>query len=147
MKYGRLRPAVVDLNCKTRRKKKKKKSSTNNVFFCIFSFSDVENVDWPTIKNTLSSSDSWSICRLGDYFVRTGKNKRRRSFGDVTGNEKMIQNHNDNEKLMSNSDCSSNSTDEFDVLDDICQSQPLFRLMPQMSNNSTVNIQPIIEPG
>jgi hypothetical protein len=107
-----------------------------------FSFSDIENVDWPTIKSTLSSSDSWSICRLGDYFVKTGKNKRRRH------EEKNHKNNpNDNEPMITNSD-SSSSTDEFDMLDDIYGNQPLFRLMPQTVNNSSNNIiQPIIEPG
>ncbi|CAF0984223.1 unnamed protein product [Adineta steineri] len=109
------------------------------------SFSDIENVDWPTIKDTLSSSDSWSICRLGDYFVKIGKNKRRRHHDDNKTNhkEKILKND------VLNSD-SNSSTEDFDMLDDIYGNQPLFRLMPQISNNSTNkinNIQPIVEPG
>lgn len=104
----------------------------------ISSFSDIENVDWPTIKNTLSSSDSWSICRLGDYFVKTGNNKRRRQNEKTTRKEKLLKNNNND---------SSSSTDEFDMLDDIYGNQALFRLMPQSANNSNNNIQPIVEPG
>lgn len=88
-------------------------------------FSDIENIDWPTIKSTLSSSDSWSICRLGDYFVKTGKSKRSR--------------HEEQK--------SSGSGDEFDMLDDIYGNQPLFRLMPQPASSSAQHLQPIIEPG
>lgn len=39
------------------------------------------------------------------------------------------------------------NTEEFDMLDDIFTSQPLFRLMPQLGNNTHVNTPPIIEPG
>ncbi|CAF4207350.1 unnamed protein product, partial [Rotaria sp. Silwood2] len=112
-------------------------------------FSDIENVDWPTIKHTLSSSDSWSICRLGDYFVKTGKNKRRRYDEQKNRKEKMIKNNNNNNEktMISNSD-SNSSTEEFDMLDDIYRNQPLFRLMPQPSNSPNNNtIQPIVEPG
>ncbi|UJR15384.1 hypothetical protein I4U23_002332 [Adineta vaga] len=112
------------------------------------SFSDIENVDWPTIKNTLASSDSWSICRLGDYFVKTGKNKRRRRHDhDENTNRKGKLAKNDL-TIISNSD-SNSSTEEFDMLDDIYGNQPLFRLMPQTTNSSINNnmIQPIIEPG
>jgi len=116
------------------------------VNYCfVFSFSDIENVDWPTIKTTLSSSDSWSICRLGDYFVKTGKNKRRRQDGKSSGKEKMLKNNHNDEIMISNSD--SSSTEEFDMLDDIYGNQPLFRLMPQTSNSSNTNFQPIVEPG
>ncbi|CAF1282003.1 unnamed protein product [Rotaria sordida] len=110
-------------------------------------FSDIENIDWPTIKNTLSSSDSWSICRLGDYFVKTGKNKRRRHYHheQINSKDKIIENNNhDDETIISNSD---SSTEEFDMLDDIYRNQQLFRLMPQPSNNSNNIIQPIVEPG
>jgi hypothetical protein len=110
----------------------------------LFSFSDIENVDWPTIKTTLSSSDSWSICRLGDYFVKTGPNKRRRHENRTEKKPKNTTN--DDEIMISNSD-SNSSTEEFDMLDDIYGNQPLFRLMPQTANNSNTNIQPIIEPG
>ena len=64
------------------------------------------------------------------------------------GKEKIHKNnHNDDEIMITNSD-SSSSTEEFDMLDDIYGNQPLFRLMPQTTNNSNNNIiQPIIEPG
>ncbi|CAF5180775.1 unnamed protein product, partial [Rotaria magnacalcarata] len=39
-------------------------------------FSDIENTDWVTIKSILSTSDSWSIVRIGDYFVKKNKNKK-----------------------------------------------------------------------
>ncbi|CAF3581966.1 unnamed protein product [Rotaria sp. Silwood1] len=112
-------------------------------------FSDIENVDWPTIKNTLSSSDSWSICRLGDYFVKTGKNKRRRHHHhheQINRKEKIMKNLNVDETMIFNSD-SNSSTEEFDMLDDIYKNQPLFRLMPQTSNTSNNTIQSIVEPG
>jgi hypothetical protein len=111
-----------------------------------FSFSDIENVDWSTIKSTLASSDSWSICRLGDYFVKTGKNKRRRNPENTARKGKFPKN---DPSIVSNSD-SNSSTDEFDMLDDIYGNQPLFRLMPQTTNTSAgnnINIEPIIEPG
>ncbi|CAF1633950.1 unnamed protein product [Adineta ricciae] len=111
------------------------------------SFSDIENVDWPTIKSTLSSSDSWSICRLGDYFVKTGKNKRRRPDENTNRKGKLAKH---DLATTSHSD-SNSSTEDFDMLDDIFRNQPLFRLMPQITNNSMNNnnnpIQPIIEPG
>jgi hypothetical protein len=113
-----------------------------NVLVCFFSFSDIENVDWPTIKSTLSSSDSWSICRLGDYFVKTGNNKRRHPIGKSPRKEKILKNN--DEIMKSNSD---SSTEDFDMLDDIYTNQPLFRLMPQTGNNSIINLQPIVEAG
>jgi hypothetical protein len=58
----------------------------------------------------------------------------------------MLKNNHNDEIMISNSD-SSSSTEEFDMLDDIYGNQPLFRLMPQTSNNSTTNFQPIVEPG
>ncbi|CAF1580390.1 unnamed protein product [Rotaria magnacalcarata] len=109
-------------------------------------FSDIENVDWPTIKNTLSSSDSWSICRLGDYFVKNTKNKRRRQHEQQNRKEKMIKNNNDNDITRSNSD-SNSSTEEFDMLDDIYRNKPLFRLMPQTSNTTMQPAESIVEPG
>jgi hypothetical protein len=33
------------------------------------------------------------------------------------------------------------------MLDDIYGNQPLFRLMPQTTNHSNTNIQPIVEAG
>lgn len=56
-----------------------------------------------------------------------------------------MKNNNHEENLShSNSDhCSK----EFDMLDDIFTNQPLFRLMPQLTNNTQTNIQPIVEPG
>lgn len=99
-------------------------------------FSDIENVDWPTIKSTLSSSDSWSICRLGDYFVKTSRNKRRRQSNKSNGKEKMLKNSDDN-----------SSTDEYDKLDDIYRNPPLFRLMPQTMNSANNFLQAIVETG
>ena len=117
-------------------------------WYLLFSFSDIEDVDWPTIKSTLSSSDSWSICRLGDYFVKTGKNKRRRADENTNRKGKLAKH---DLAATSHSD-SNNSTEDFDMLDDIYRNQPLFRLMPQITNSSMNNnnnnpIQPIIEPG
>ena len=109
----------------------------------MFSFSDIENVDWPTIKSTLSSADSWSICRLGDYFVKTNRNKRRRSYEKPIRKEKMLKN---DEHMLINND-NNNTIDEYDMLDDIYKNQPLFRLMPQTSMSSNRHIQPIVEIG
>jgi len=113
------------------------------VIFCFYSFSDIENIDWSTIKNTLSSSDSWSICRLGDYFVKTSRNKRRRQTDKSNRKEKILKN---NDYSMINSDGNS-STDEYDMLDDIYRNQPLFRLMPQTTHNTSSFLQPIVETG
>jgi len=99
------------------------------------------------MKTTLSSSDSWSICRLGDYFVKTSKNKRRHHNGKSSRKEKMLKDNNNDEIMISNSDSSSSSTEEFDMLDDVYGNPPLFRLMPQTSNNTNTNIQPIVGPG
>lgn len=125
------------------------KNSYNVVFY--FSFSDVENADWTTIKSTLSSSDSWSICRLGDYFVKTSKTKRSRH------QKEKLPNHNKNDDgegesmITSGDDSSSESSNEdFDMLDDIYGNQPLFRIMPQTNDSYTSNInnfRPIIEYG
>ena len=112
---------------------------------CLFSFSDIENVDWPTIKNTLSSADSWSICRLGDYFVQTGNKKRPHPTNKTPRKEKMMKNNDQNEKMIkSNGD---SSTEDFDMLDDIYTNQPLFRLMPQTTSTTNTNIPAIVEPG
>jgi hypothetical protein len=118
-----------------------------------FSYSDIENVDWPIIKNTLSSSDSWSICRIGDYFVKTNKNKRRHNQ-QKDRKEKIQKNisttkTDDDEPMIINSDSSSSNsgTEDFDMLDDIYGSQPLFRIMPQTIDKSNNDIQPIVEPG
>jgi hypothetical protein len=123
------------------------KDSINILFY---SFSDIENVDWPTIKRTLSSSDAWSICRIGDYFVKTDKNKRRHNQ-QKDRKEKMLKsiptnNDEDEQSMIINGD-SDSSTEDFDLLDDIYGTQPLFRIMPQVSENSRENVQPIIEPG
>ena len=111
-----------------------------------FSFSDIENVDWPTIKSTLSSSDSWSICRLGDYFVKTGNKKRRHLGEKIPRKGKMLKNnvHHDNLSKANGHD----STEEFDMLDDVFTSQPLFRLIPQSGNSTHAKVPPIfIESG
>jgi hypothetical protein len=114
---------------------------------CRFSFSDIENVDWLTIKSTLSSSDSWSICRLGDYFVKHGKNKRRRH--DQHGNRKDKPLKHSDQSMIVNEECSNSdsSTDEYDMLDDIYGDRALFRIMPQISSQMNQHIQPIVEPG
>jgi hypothetical protein len=120
--------------------------------FC--SFSDIENVDWAHIKRTLSSCDSWSICRIGDYFVKTNKNKRRHNQQNDR-KEKILKNlptntNEDDESMIITSDSGSNSSsDDFDMLDDIYGNQPLFRIMPQTTDhsNNNNNIQPIVEPG
>lgn len=112
---------------------------------CDFSFSDIENVDWSTIKNTLSSADSWSICRLGDYFVKTGNNKRCHSNEELPRKGKMLKNNNYQENRSKSN--GPTNTEDFDMLDDIFTNQPLFRLMPQLGNNTHVNVPPIIEPG
>ncbi|CAF1053922.1 unnamed protein product [Adineta ricciae] len=116
------------------------------------SFSDIENVDWPTIKSTLSSSDSWSICRIGDYFVKTNKNKNRHNQ-ERKRKEKLAKNISTIEKedeepmIVSDDSGSHSSTDDFDMLDDIIGNQPLFRLIPQTASLSGNNLQSIIEPG
>ncbi len=118
----------------------------------MFSYSDIENTDWATIKSTLSSSDSWSICRIGDYFVKTSKTKRSRH--QKTDRKEKISNNNDDEEgesmVISGDSSSDSSTEDFDMLDDIYGTQPLFRIMPQTTDNfynNTNNFQPIIEHG
>jgi len=114
------------------------------------SFSDIESVDWATIKSTLSSSDSWSICRIGDYFVKTSKTKRRH-HQQKDQKEKIPNNNNDDEDesmMISGDSSSDSSTEDFDMLDDIYGSQPLFRIMPQTTDHfSNNNFQPIVEHG
>ncbi|UJR31273.1 hypothetical protein I4U23_018773 [Adineta vaga] len=119
------------------------------------SFSDIENVDWETIKSTLSSSDSWSICRIGDYFVKTNKNKRRHNQEKKDRKEKILrsisatENDDDEEAMVvsAGESGSNSSTEDFDMLDDIFGSQPLFRLTPQTTDLFENNSQSIIEPG
>lgn len=54
---------------------------------------------------------------------------------------------------ISGDSSSESSTEDFDMLDDIYGSQPLFRIMPQTgdsfhsSNNNNNNFRPIIEYG
>jgi hypothetical protein len=123
------------------------------LYFSVFSFSDIENVDWTTIKKKLSSCDAWSICRIGDYFVKTSKNKRRHNQQNDR-KEKILKSlptniNEDEESMIITGDSGSNSgTEDFDMLDDIdiYGSQPLFRIMPQTTDNSNHNIQPIVEP-
>ena len=127
----------------------------SNTFY--FSFSDIETSDWTTIKNTLSSSDSWSICRIGDYFVRRSQNKRRHQQNEK--DEQVFNSpHNDNDieddSMMTNNDSNSeNSTEEYDMLDDIYGDQTLFRIMPQpydsfhVRYNENMRYQPILGCG
>ena len=115
-------------------------------FFHLLSFSDIENIDWPTMKTTLSSSDAWSICRLGDYFVKNGKNKRRRSHNDHQRNhkEKVMK------TMMTNgnySDEMSSSDEDSNILEDIDVKRPLFRLTPLTEHHHDQRFMPIIEPG
>ncbi|CAF2742050.1 unnamed protein product [Rotaria sp. Silwood2] len=118
------------------------------------SFSDIEEMDPSIIKSTLSSSDSWSIVRIGDYFVKANKYKQR-SNQQNDGKEKILKststNNNDNEeqKMITNVETvsSDSSMEDFDMLDDIYGSQPLFRIMPQTTSNTINNFQPIIECG
>jgi hypothetical protein len=118
----------------------------------LFSFSDIENTDWATIKSTLSSSDSWSICRIGDYFVKTSKTKRRRH--QQQDRKEKLNDDDEGESVIINGDSGSgsdSSIEDFDMLDDIYGSQPLFRIMPQTTDHyydHNINkFQPIIEYG
>ncbi len=120
-----------------------------------YSFSDIENADWTTIKSTLSSSDSWSICRIGDYFAKTHRTKRLQQQQKDQG-DKLPNSHNNNEdeSMITSGDSSSeSSTGDFDMLDDIYGNQPLFRIMPQPAdsynnhNDDTEQYRPIIEHG
>ena len=109
-----------------------------------------------TIKTTLSSSDSWSIVRIGDYFVKTNKNKRRHNQQN-DGKEKVFKSlstktdeTNDEVEVMLVSDdnkSSCSSMEDFDMLDDIYGTQSLFRIMPQTTNNCSNDFQSIVEPG
>lgn len=117
------------------------------------SFSDIETSDWTTIKNTLSSADSWSICRIGDYFVKRNQNKRLRQQNDVDDGV-FDASHPDEDAIMTNNDSNSeNSTDDYDMLDDIYGDQPLFRIMPQpydtfhVRYNENNRLQPILGYG
>ena len=120
-----------------------------------YSFSDIESADWTTIKSTLSSSDSWSICRIGDYFAKKHRTKQlhqqQKNQGDKLSNS---HNNNEDESMVTNEDSSSeSSTGDFDMLDDIYGNQPLFRIMPQPADNynnhndETQQYRPIIEHG
>ncbi|CAF0807692.1 unnamed protein product [Rotaria sordida] len=122
------------------------------------SFSDIEEMDPAIIKSTLSSSDSWSIVRIGDYFVKSNKNKRR-SNQQNDSKEKILKststNNNDDEQesMITNGESvssKSSSMEDFDMLDDIYGNQRLFRIMPQTTNtenNNNNNFQSIIECG
>lgn len=91
-------------------------------------FEDVENMHWTNIKSTLCSSDSWSICRIGDYFAKKKRHQRETNPFDDRSSE--------------------SSLDDYDMLEDICVNQPLFRLMPQKDeylNNNQDNCQAIID--
>lgn len=113
-----------------------------SIVFLSVSFSDIENIDWITIKATLASADAWSICRLGDYFVRASHHTRQRLM------EQQHSTISNGEPMAVNDEAdSSGSREDFDMLDDIYASQPLFRLMPQIPENSQDPVQPIIEAG
>ena len=108
-----------------------------------YSFSDIENIDWTTIKRTLASADSWSICRLGDYFMK----KKR----DNSSPKEKLPDQLEEDAMIVNEDISSeNSMEDFDMLDDIYGSQPLFRIMPQTTDylsNMDNDFEPIIGYG
>lgn len=98
-------------------------------------------MDWTTIKSTLASADSWSIVRIGDYFVKTNKTKRHQQSLEK-------ENNNDQEESMiTNDDSSSNISEDFDMVDDIYGSQPLFRITPRSTHYSDDDFPPIVEPG
>lgn len=83
---------------------------------------------WTNIKSTLCSSDSWSICRIGDYFAKKKRHQRETNPIDDRSSE--------------------SSLDDYDMLEDIYVNQPLFRLMPQKDeylNNNQDNCQAIID--
>ena len=119
---------------------------THCLFVC--SYSDIEGVDWLTIKRTLSSSDSWSICRLGDYFVKTSHNKRRRHSPDAQRAQALESGSNGHDHAPATDDDSScSSTEDFDMLDDIYGRSPLFRIMPQPSGTTEQCAESIVEAG
>lgn len=124
-----------------------------SIIFC-FSFSDIESADWTTIKSTLASSDSWSICRIGDYFVKRNQTKRRHQRNRDEEKRSNSPDDDDSDFMMTNDDSNSeNSTEEYDMLDDIYGSSPLFRIMPQPADsfhsydNDGQRYQPILGFG
>ncbi|CAF3858722.1 unnamed protein product [Rotaria magnacalcarata] len=114
-------------------------------------FSDIENTDWVTIKSILSTSDSWSIVRIGDYFVKKNKNKKSskqklHTKENIADDTSTNNNNNEQEPMVTSHDNVSN-TEDFDMLDDICTPQPLYRIMPHTTNDMKNDFQSIIEPG
>ncbi|CAF2238816.1 unnamed protein product [Rotaria magnacalcarata] len=113
-------------------------------------FSDIENTDWVTIKSILSTSDSWSIVRIGDYFVKKNKNKKsskqKLHTKENIADDTSTNNNNEQEPMVTSHDNVSN-TEDFDMLDDICTPQPLYRIMPHTTNDMKNDFQSIIEPG
>ncbi|CAF4042612.1 unnamed protein product, partial [Rotaria magnacalcarata] len=55
-------------------------------------------------------------------------------------------NNNEQEPMVTSHDNVSN-TEDFDMLDDICTPQPLYRIMPHTTNDMKNDFQSIIEPG
>jgi len=88
-------------------------------------FSDVENLGWAVIKEKLASTDSWSICRLGDYLVQKNQLKRPTD---------LENNHN-------------KDAEEFDMIEDVYPHRSLFRLMPQSLENRRDLLPAIIDQG
>ncbi|CAF0764881.1 unnamed protein product [Didymodactylos carnosus] len=106
-------------------------------------FNDIENTDWPTLKSTLTSQDSWSICRIGDYLAtqqQCQKKKRRHNYQTSNGKEKIQKktNHNSGRMMIDEID---DDDEGYDILDDMLN-KPLYRLSPQ---NTSLSIKPIVE--
>lgn len=93
------------------------------------SFSDIENLGWAVIKQTLASTDSWSICRLGDYFVQKNQTKRSTST------------------QMKSMSIDGDDAEEFDMVEDVYPCRSLFRLMPQSSETRRDFLPAIIDEG
>jgi hypothetical protein len=112
----------------------------------VFSFTDIEHADWTTMKKILGSCDAWSICRLGDYFVRLQDTKRlnekKLDEKDECPRRESITNNNESMIINDNS-----SLNDVDVLENIYGSQPLFRLVPQRSDMSSESMPCIVEQG
>lgn len=77
------------------------------------------------IKEKLASTDSWSICRLGDYLVQ--KNQLKRPT-DLENNPNK-------------------DAEEFDMIEDVYPCRSLFRLMPQSLENRRDLLPAIIDEG
>ena len=104
------------------------------------------------IVQVLSSSDSWSILRIGDYFIKTNQKRRRHHLHQQTNADDNVSDsmevHNNDELTGENENSISiDNVEDFDMLDDICGNQLLFSLMPQIENDLREKAQPIIEFG